>query len=140
VKLLEHRHARRSHHLLGFDLRTHRSDRPHRRPDPRHARIEHGGGEFRILRKEPVARVDGVGARGTGRGDQLPRVQISVAALEVDAGVGLGHMRGCGVRIGVHSDGADAEPPAGGEHPAGDLAAVGDQYSCDHRSPPRRRA
>ena len=38
-------------------------------------------------------------------------------------------VRGGGVRIGVDGDGADAEPPAGGEHPPGDLAAIGDQMN-----------
>ena len=138
VELVEHRHARGGHHLLGLDLRAHRGDRGRRRPDPRQARIEHGGGEFGVLREESVARVDGVGARGAGRGDQLLGIQVPVAALQADPGVGLRDVRGRGVGIGVDGDGADAEAPAGGEHPPGDLAAVGDQNSCDHGLSPLR--
>ena len=127
IELVEYGHARSGHHLLGLDLGAHRGDRGYRRPDPREARVQHGRGEFGVLGEEPVSGVNRVGARRPGRGDQLAGIQIPVAALEPDPGVGLPNVRGGGVRIGVDGDGADAEPPAGGEHPPGDLAPVGDQ-------------
>ena len=138
VELVEHRHARGGHHLLGLDLGTHRGDRGHRRPDPRQARILHGGGEFGVLREESVAGMDGVGTRRAGGGDQLLGIQVPGGAVQPHPGVGLGDVRGGGVGIGVDGDGADAEAPAGGEHPPGDLTAVGNQDSRDHSRLHRR--
>ena len=46
--------------------------------------------------------------------------------------VGLGHERQPRVGVGVDRHRLDAEAPAGGEDPAGDLAAVGDEQSVDH--------
>ena len=68
-------------------------DRGDRRPDPGQPGVLHGGGEFGVLREESVAGVDGVGARGAGRGDQLLGVQVAVAAFQADPGVGLGDVR-----------------------------------------------
>ncbi len=132
IELVEHRHARGGHHLLGLDLGAHRRNGGGRRADPRQARVQHGRGEFGVLREESVAGVDRVGARRTGGVDQLLGIQVPVAALETYSRIGLRDMRGCRVRIGVDGDRADAEAPAGVEHPPGDLASVGDEYSCDH--------
>ena len=76
--------------------------------------------------------MDCVGASCAGRRNQLLRVQVPVAALQAYASVGLGDVRRTGVRIGVDGDRADPQTAAGGEHPAGDLPAVRDQYSRDH--------
>ena len=90
-----------------------------------------GGREVGVLREESVARVHRVGARGTGGGDDGLGVQVVVRLRQAHPGVGLGDVRGRGVRVGVDRDGAQAQPPAGGEDPPGDLAAVGNQYSSD---------
>ena len=58
-------------------------------------------------------------------------VEVVVGPRQPHPGVGLGDVRGCGVGIGVDGDGAQSQPTAGGEHPSGDLAAVGDQNSSD---------
>ena len=64
---------------------------------------------------------DEVGAQvGVGRG----------VAGQVHRAVGLGDERQSGVGVGEDRDGGDAELAAGAEHPAGDLAAVGDQNCC----------
>ncbi len=132
VEFVEHRHARGGHHLLGLDLGAHRRHRGDRRADPRQTGVQHGRGEIRVLREESVAGVDGVGTRRTGRRDQLLCVQVAVAALQTYPRIRLGDMRRAGIRVGVHGDGADPETTARGEHPARDLAAVGDQHSCHH--------
>ncbi len=87
--------------------------------------------EFGVLREESVAGVHRVGAGGAGGGDDGLGVQIVVGLRQPHPGVGLGDVRRGGVRVGVDGDGAQAESPAGGEHPPGDLAAVGDQHSSD---------
>ncbi len=132
VEFVEHRHARGGHHLLGLDLGAHRRHRGNGRPDPRQPRVQHGSGEIGVLGEESVAGVDGVGAGRPSRRDQLRAVQVPVAALQAYPRIGLCDVRRAGVRVGVHGDRADAETSAGGEYPAGDLAPVGDQYSCDH--------
>jgi hypothetical protein len=58
--------------------------------------------------------------------------------LEVEIGADrdrvarLPHMRGVPVDVGEDHDGADAEPVQGADHPAGDLAPVGDQDGVEH--------
>ena len=132
VEFLEHRHARGRHHLLRLDLGAHRRDRGNRRTDPRQARLGHRCGEFGILREEPVTGMDGVGAGRARCGDQLCSVQVASGALQSHPGVCLGHVWRRRVGIGVDGDGPDAEAAAGGEHPSGDLATVGDQDAGDH--------
>ena len=95
-------------------------------------RLREGG----VLGEEAVAGVDGVGA-GRARGvDEQVGAQVGVGrrgAGQPDGAVGLARVRRVGVGVGVDGDGADAEVAAGAEDPAGDLAAVGDQDSGDHR-------
>ena len=139
IELVENRHSRGGHHLLGLDLGAHRRYSGGRRADPCQARVQHGGGEFGVLREESVAGVDRVRTRRAGRGDQLLGIHVPVATLETHPRVGLRDMRRFRVGVGVDGDGADADAPAGGEHPAGDLATVGDQNLSDHVAPPTRR-
>ena len=46
--------------------------------------------------------------------------------------VGVGDVRRLLVGLGVDGDGADAEPLARADDPAGDLAAVGDEDLLEH--------
>ena len=131
VEFVEHRYSGGRHQLLRLDLGAHRAHRVHRRPDPSQAGLLHGGRELGVLREESVAGVHRVGSGGArGRDDGLG-VQIVVGLRQPHPGVGLGDVRRGGVRVGVDGDGAQAQPPAGGEHPPGDLAAVGNQHSSD---------
>ncbi|BCO77363.1 hypothetical protein MINTM009_11450 [Mycobacterium intracellulare] len=91
-----------------------------------------GGREIGVLREEPVAGVDRVGTGGAGRGDDGLGVEIVVGLGQPHPGVGLGDVRRAGVRVGVDGDGAQAQPAARGEHPARDLATVGNQNSSNH--------
>ena len=61
--------------------------------------------------------------------DQLSRIQVTPGALQADPGVGFADMGSRGVGAGVDRHGPDAQASAGGEYPAGDLTAVGDQNS-----------
>jgi hypothetical protein len=67
----------------------------------------------------------GVGCAG-GRNECLD-VEVVVDLRQPHPGVGFGDVGGGGIGIGVDGDGAAAQPPTGGEHPPGDLAAVGHQ-------------
>ncbi len=129
IKFGQHRNTGCGHQFLGLDLGAHGLHRGHRWADPDQTGLLHGLGEIRVLGQESVSRVDGVGAGRMRRGDQLTGIQVAVAALQSHPEIGLGDMWGPGVGIGVHRDGADAQATTGGEHPAGDLATVGDQNS-----------
>ena len=84
--------------------------------------------------------MDGVGAGRPCGGDQLCSVEVAPGALQPHSGVRLGDVWGRRVGIGVDGDGSDTQTPAGGEHPPGDLATVGDKDARDHAAPsPRLR-
>ena len=128
VEFGEHRHPGGRHHLLGLDLRAHRGDRGHRWSDPGQPGGDHCRREIGVLREESVSGVQRVGTGGPGGGGEFGRVEV---AVDADPGVGFHDVRRTGIGVGVDRDGADAEPPAGGEHPPGDLASVGNQDSSD---------
>ena len=48
-------------------------------------------------------------------------------------------MQRLGVGIRIDRDRADPQPPRGADHPARDLAAIGDEEGGDHANPPRNR-
>ena len=74
-----------------------------------------------------------VGTRGASGRDELAAVEVTRGACQADRRVGLGDVWGRRIRLGVHGNSADTEAAAGVEHPAGDLPAVGDKHSRDHR-------
>ncbi len=139
VELGEYRDAGRGHHLLGLDLGAHGPHRIDRRADPGQPGFEHRGREIRVFRQEPVAGMDRVGAGGLGGRDDLGGVEVAVVALEPHPHIGLGDVWGPGVGVGVDGDRPDPETAAGGEHPAGDFPAVGDQNSLHFPPPPKLR-
>ena len=92
-------------------------------------------GEVGVLGQEAVAGVHRVRAAPAGRLDEQVAAQVRVGrrvARQVHGVVGLGDVRRVGVGVGVDRDRLDAHRPAGGEHPPGDLAPVGDQQPSDH--------
>jgi hypothetical protein len=80
--------------------------------------------------------VDGVGAGPLGgRHDRLG-AQVGLRRrdpAERHRLAGLGDERRVAVRVGEHRHGGDPQPVAGAQHPARDLAAVGDQQLADRR-------
>ena len=130
-----HRHAGLVHQRLGGVLQAHGADRGAWRADPDQAGGGDRVGEGGVLREEAVARMDGLGAGFFRRGDDLFRDQIAFPRRgrpDQHGPVGVGHMGG--VRIGLRIDGhgLKTHAPRGGEHPAGDLSAVGDQDGSEH--------
>ena len=95
-----------------------------------------GPGQPRVLRQEPVPRVHRVRPRGDGRarpprprsGSSRPPEPGPIADDPVREP--RGQRRGVGLRHGEH--GLDAEPPAGADHPDGDLPPVGDKHPPQH--------
>ena len=121
--------------LLGADLVAHDLDRLGRRTDPGEPGVDDGAGEVGVLRQEAVSRVDRVGTRLPRGCDHEVGAEVGVGgrvAREAYGVVSLGDVGQPGVRVGVDGHGLDAEPPTGGEDPAGDLAAVGHEQSLDH--------
>ncbi|GAA4115104.1 hypothetical protein GCM10022215_13700 [Nocardioides fonticola] len=117
-------HARGLGDLAGGVLAAHALDDLGARADEGQPRCRDGRRERRPLGEEAVARVHRVGARGHGGRDDGLDVEV---ALHAHGGVGLPHVRGAGVEVGVDRDGADAHRGGGAHDADRDLAAVGDE-------------
>ena len=137
------RHPGPGHEPLRLALRPHRPDRSRRGADEddpaRRARLR----EVRVLGEEAVAGMDGVGPAAFRRVEDRPDVQIALAGRGRPDAVGLVRHRDVqGVLVGVRADRdtPDAEAAGGPDHPAGDLAPVGDEQPLEHSSDPPPRA
>jgi hypothetical protein len=87
-------------------------------------------GEVRVLREEPVARMDRVGLGDLRGRDDRRDVEVgSGRGIRPDADVFVREpdVEGVAVGLAVDRDRANAELPAGRDDPQGDLPAVGDQ-------------
>ena len=133
---VEHGHPGLAHQLLGPQLGPHRGDRVGRWPDPDEPRVLHGAGEVGVLRQEPVAGVDRVGAGPSRRVHEQVGAQVGVGrrgTRQPHREVGLRDERGVRVGVGVHCDDGEAHLAGGPRDPAGDLPPVGDEQRADHR-------
>ena len=123
-------HALAPRQRLGRGLAAQGVDGRRRRADPAQAGGQHGTGKAGVLAQEAVAGVDGIGAGRLGRGQQLVHAQVAVgrgvATQRIGHG-GLAHMQGARVGVGMHGDGVQPQAVGGGDHAAGDLAAVGNE-------------
>ncbi|MNO47283.1 hypothetical protein D3C76_375920 [compost metagenome] len=123
-------HASGFHQCLGRRLAAHGVDGAGRWAEEDQPGLFDGAGEACVLGQEAIARVDGLGAAGLGCGQQLVDQQVafgSLGAAEVDADIGFAAVPGITVGGAVHGHGGQAHGLGGAHHPAGDLAAVGDQ-------------
>jgi hypothetical protein len=138
-----HGHAGLFHELLGGVLQPHGADRARRRPDEDEAGLLHRLHEIRVLRQEPVARMDRLRARRPGCLDDAARLQVALArgrGADMHRLVGHRHMHGPRIGIGIDGDGGDAHPPCRAHDADGDLAAVGDQYLPEHPASSKSRS
>jgi hypothetical protein len=81
--------------------------------------------------------MDRLGAGSLGGGDDLFGDQIAFprgGRTDQDRAVGVGHMGGVRVGLGVDRDGLKAHAAGRGEDPAGDFTAIGDQDGFEHGS------
>src|SRR5690606_40027891 len=126
-----HGHAAGFHQLLGAGLAAHLAHGRGARADEDQARGFHGFGEVGVFAEEAVAGVDGL--RATPFRDLEDDVPAQVAVLRPRAAmraglVGAPGMLLSGIGLWIHGQGADTQPSAGADDPAGNLAAVGNQY------------
>ena len=131
------RHARGGNQRLGLVLQAHRPHRGRRRTDEDDACGGAGFGEGRVLGKETVARVDRIGARVARGLDDRCGVEVGLPGGRRPDGarfVGEPHVQRSAIGLRVHGDRVHAEPAAGPDHAAGDLAAIGDQEPPDLHS------
>jgi len=125
---LEHGHAARG-------LVAHDPDGPRVGADEGDARGGACLGEFRVLREEAVAGVDGVGPRGLGHLQDSVPPQVRLPAGGGADAVGLvrrPHVERGAVGLGIDGDGGDAQLLAGADDADGDLPPVGDQDLLEH--------
>ena len=137
----DHGHARSLRGAAGGVLIAHAVDDLGGRTDERKAALLALAHEARVLREEPVAGMDRLGARLHGGGQD--RILVEVALRETRAADAVGligetHVQGLGVRGRVDGDGPHAHVAAGANHANGDLAPVRDQNLVEHRPIPYR--
>ncbi len=129
------RHAGLDGDLFRGRLAAERPHRLRRRADEDEAGSFHRFGKIGVLRQEAIARMDGLGSRRLGGGDDLVASEIAFGRrrwTDVHGLVGVRHMQRLGVGIRIDGDGRDAETARGADDPASDLAPVGDQDLCQH--------
>ena len=138
-------HTRRNHRPFRARLVAHHVDRFLRRTDEDDAGVGAGLREGGIFREKTIAGMDRVGTRVFGRLDDLVDQQIGfIDRCRPDAHCVICHldMRSLCVGIGIDRDRAHAQCLGRAHHPAGDLAAIGNQERVDscHRFIPSCRS
>ncbi len=127
---LQGRHAVGGHDLFRGHLVAHAADRAGRGTDEDQSGGDAGLGEVGVLGEEAVPGVDRVGPDlRRGLQDQIGD-EIRVGgrgALQADGLIGLLDEQRVGIGVGVHDSGPDAQLARRAQHPAGDLATVGDE-------------
>ncbi len=119
------------HKRLRLAFSTHGADGIGCRADENDAGRGAGFGETGILREKTVTRMNGLRAACLCGGNDLFSIEIrrtSGCRADGDGLVGQRHVHGVAVGIRIDRDGADAHLAGGADDPAGDFAAVGDQY------------
>ena len=122
--------------VLGTDLVAHDIKRFDAGADERDAGLFQGAGEVDVLAEEPVARVHGLGPGILAGLDDGLDLQVALGGgnrADPDGDVGLAHVPGAGVGVGIDGDRTDAEVAQGPDDAAGDLAAVGDKHGAEQR-------
>ena len=120
----------------GADLVAHQLDRVHGRPDEGDAGRFDRAGEIGVLGQKAIARMNGVGAGGRCRGDDLLALEIGgdrTAARDLDGAVGKANRRTCRIHRVVNDDALDAEIVQRAQDAYRDLAAIGDQDTAEGR-------
>ena len=120
----------------GGELVPHRRDGVRWRAYEGDARLGQRLGKRRALGEEAVARVHRLGARLRDRGQEGIDIQIALGSggrADVDGLVRHARMQSAHVGLRMDRDRADPQALRGADHPAGDLAAIGDQDLGEQR-------
>ncbi len=123
--------------LLGFDLVAHGMDGMRLRADEDDAGLGQRLLELLLLGEEAVAGMDRLGAGLPAGFHDLVDQQVGLRRgrrPDQHRLVGLANMQRVGIGLGIHGHGLDAQPLAGTDDAAGDLAAVGDQDLVEQRT------
>ncbi len=113
-----------AHHVEGFDAGA----------DERDPGFLQRTGEVDVLAEEAVAGVHGFGAgvaAGLEDGFDLEVALGCGRGADPDGDVGLAHVAGSGVGVGIDRHRTDAQGAQRPDHAAGDLAAVGDEHGAE---------
>ena len=116
--------------LFRLDLVAHRMDGMRLGPDEGDLGLGQRLLELLLLRQEAVTGMHRLRAGLLAGLDDLVDQEIGLRRgrrSDEHLLVGHAHVQRIGVGFGVHRHGLDAEPPAGADDAAGDLAAIGDQ-------------
>ncbi len=116
------------------DLVTQIADRLRARADPNQLRVDDRLREIGVLRKESVARVDGVGAGLGCRVEQLAEVEVGLRgrlAAEREGLIGEPDVWGVGVGFGVDGHARNSGVLGRADHPDGDFTTIGYQHFLD---------
>ena len=135
-----HRHPGLRHQPLRRVLQPHRPDRAGGRPDEGEAGRRHRLDELGVLGEEAVARMDRLRPGRQRRRDDRVAAQVALRRRrrpDPHRRVGHRHVLRLRVGVGIDRDRRHPEPVRRRDHPAGDLAAVGDQDAVEHRAPSR---
>src|SRR3546814_379890 len=130
-----HRHPGRRHQVLRTRLAAHPPHRRRRRPDEHQPRRSDRIGEVRVLRQEPVPRMDRLRARAQRHRDDRVPAQVRLLRRRPADRIRLvrqPHMLRIGIRRREHRNRGNPHPPASANDPAGDLPAIGYQYLLEH--------
>ena len=123
------------HRLLGNPFVAHQANGLGRRADKDQLRIQTGLREIVPLRQKAVTRMDRVRAALARRVQNILDVEVGLAdrgGADADRDIRQVDMGGIGVRFGEDGDGAKARVLDAADHPDGDFATVGDEYSIEH--------
>ena len=105
------------------------------RSDERYVAVLANFGEVRVLREEPVTRMNGLRAAHFGRTDDPLDLQITFAARRRADAIRLVRHRQImcpSISFAEHSDGFDPHFLAGANHTKSNFASIGDQDSLEH--------
>ena len=121
--------------LFGFDLVAHCGDRGGIGPDENQAGVGERARKRLALRQEAVAGMNGLRPGRAADVHDFLDDEIALGRRRRSDQNGLiGHLDVKCVAIGfrIHGYGFDAHPASRLDDPAGDLAAIGDQYPFEH--------
>src|SRR5512139_3498965 len=134
VRARHHRDAGGDHRVARLDLVAHAADHLGRGADEADAAARADGREVGIFGEKAVAGMQGIAAGGGRQVDQGVRVEVAEDGVLADVVglVGLLHVEGVAVGVGVDGDRLDAQFGAGADDADRNLAPVGDQYFLKH--------